>query len=96
MSKVKGRCPLRRAGPDFMFLVDQWHGMEVSSGDPGAPAQPSQLGWAGVLGQNNATVSSLDKESGSLTTRRGCGHPGRVVCRARRKHPKKEMGLMQP
>lgn len=52
----------------------------------GTPAQPAlQVGQAGALGQNNATVSSLDKESHSLTTNRGHGHPGCVVCKACRK-----------
>ena len=48
----------------------------------GTPAQPAlQVGQAGALGQNNATVSSLDKESNSLTTKKWCGPPEPVVCR---------------
>jgi len=101
--------PPPRAGPDSMLFVSvalvqingtawRFH-LEIQKHlvTEGTPAQPAlQVGQAGALGQNNATVSSLDKESHSLTTNRGCGHPGCVVCRTCRKHPQNETGLIQP
>lgn len=78
MSEVKVRCPLPRAGLDSMFLVSvalvqsmarpRDFIMEIQTHlvTEGTPAQPAlQVGQAGALGQNNATVSSLDKESQS-------------------------------